>query len=392
MQKIHVRNVVLGAGAMGCAAAYHLAKQGEAVLLLEQFRVGHDRGSSHGAARITRHSYADVRYARMMPAAFQAWRELEADAGRTLYFRTGGVSVCPPNVDYVSRVAASLADVGVPHKRMRGAELRRVFPGFGVADESDVVFEPDAGMLAADRALAVQVELARSLGGARTQILEDSPVRRIDLEGDRPTLLCDDAQITADRLIVSAGTWVGKLLPALASTSRPTLQQVLYFRPHDSSSFRIGTFPVFIFKASVGGHDFYGMPEFLGCGVKVARHGGPAVDPDHVDRCISDEYRALIQEFLQANLPGLVDAPCDRTEICLYTQAPNEDFRVGALPGRADVILASPCSGHGFKFSCLIGRILADLARQGATDQPIDFWRVPDGNSGDVMLAETSSF
>src|SRR3954466_11815054 len=107
MEYFHARNVIVGAGAMGSAAAYHLARRGEPVLLVEQFALGHDRGSSHGAARIARHSYADSHYARLMPAAFRAWRTLEADAGQNLYLRTGGVSLCPPGVDYVARVAAS---------------------------------------------------------------------------------------------------------------------------------------------------------------------------------------------------------------------------------------------------------------------------------------------
>src|SRR3954454_11052874 len=108
MQHLEARNVILGAGAMGTAAAYHLARRGEPVLLVEQFRVGHDRGSSHGAARITRHSYADPRYARLMLDAFRYWRELEADAAQNLYVRTGGVSFCPGSVDYVARVCSSL--------------------------------------------------------------------------------------------------------------------------------------------------------------------------------------------------------------------------------------------------------------------------------------------
>src|SRR5437764_5199554 len=117
MQHLHARNVVLGAGAMGSAAAYHLARRGEPVLLVEQFELGHDRGSSHGAARITRHSYADPRYARLMPEAFRAWKELEADAGESVYIRTGGVSFSPPGVDYVAQAAANLDDIGVPHWR-----------------------------------------------------------------------------------------------------------------------------------------------------------------------------------------------------------------------------------------------------------------------------------
>src|SRR5271165_1082154 len=122
MEPIDAKFVVLGAGAMGAATAYHLARRGERVILIEQFALGHDRGSSHGAARITRHSYAEPHYARLMPEAFRAWRVLEADAGQNLYLRTGGVSFCPPGVDYVARVAASLAAVGVPNRRFSGRE------------------------------------------------------------------------------------------------------------------------------------------------------------------------------------------------------------------------------------------------------------------------------
>src|SRR2546423_5148648 len=125
MPTVHARHVVLGAGAMGTAAAYHLARRGEPVTLVEQFALGHNRGSSHGAARIARHSYADVRYARLMPEAFRAWRQVEADAGQNLYLRTGGVSFSPPGVDYVEQVAASLEEVGVPYRRMTGAGLNR---------------------------------------------------------------------------------------------------------------------------------------------------------------------------------------------------------------------------------------------------------------------------
>jgi sarcosine oxidase len=360
---------------MGSAAAYHLARRGEPVLLLEQFALGHDRGSSHGAARITRHSYADEQYARLMPEAFRAWRELEADAGQPLYVRTGGISFCPAGVDYAAQVSASLEAIGVPHRRMAGRELRRVYPVFEVPDDTDAVFEPDAGMLAAARAVAVQVELARQLGGERTQVRDHSPVRRIDLDGARPTVVTDHARIVADRLIVTAGAWVGRLIPGAAPWLRPTRQQVLYFRPADPSPFVPGRFPVFIYKGSAPLDDYYGMPEFLGMGVKVARHGGPDVDPDASDRTVGEEYRTTVRQFLGRCLPVLAQAGIDRTEICLYTVAPDDQFQLGALNGRPDVIVASPCSGHGFKFSCLIGRILADLAARGATDLPVEPWR-----------------
>jgi sarcosine oxidase len=370
-------NVVLGAGAMGSAAAYHLARRGAPVLLIEQFALGHDRGSSHGAARITRHSYADPRYARLMLDAFRAWRELEADAGQNLYLRTGGVSLCPPGVDYVAQVAASLQAIDIPHRRMTGAELHRCLPAFAVPDDTDAVFEPDAGMLAAARAVAVQVELARRLGGDQTSVWENCPVRRIDLEADQPTIVTDTHKLIADRLIVTAGAWTRQLLPRLPIPLRPTRQQVLYFRPPDPLAFAPGRFPVFIYKGAGDQDDFYGMPASAGQGVKVARHGGPDVDPDAVDRTVAEEYRETVRRFLRGHIPALAGAPIDLTEVCLYTLAPDDRFRIGPVNGRADVIFASPCSGHGFKFSCLIGRVLADLATLGRTDVAIDPWRIP---------------
>jgi len=376
MDHVHARNVVVGAGAMGSATAYHLARRGEPVLLIEQFALGHDRGSSHGAARITRHSYADVRYARLMPEAFRAWRQLEADAGRNLYLRTGGVSFGPPDSDYVQKVAASLEEIGVPHRRLTGAQLNRVTPAFRVPDDTDAVFEPDAGMLAAARIVRTQIELAREFGGDKTQVMENCPVRRIDLESAKPTLETDAGTITADRLVVTAGPWTSRLFPNWPVPLRPTRQQVLYFRPVDPAPFRPGRFPVFIFKGCQEPDAFYGMPEFDGLGVKVARHGGDDTDPDVHDPAVGEEYRARVRAFLRGCLPALADAPIDLTEVCLYNVAPDDQFQVGSPAGRADVVVASPCSGHGFKFSCLVGRVLADLAGHGFTDVDIDPWRV----------------
>jgi sarcosine oxidase len=369
------RNVVLGAGAMGLAAAYHLARRGEPVLIVEQFQLGHDRGSSHGAARITRHSYADPAYARLMPAAFAAWRVLEADAGETLYLRTGGVSFGPAAVGYVDRVSANLEQFRVPHRRMSGAEWNAAHPAFALPADHDVVFEPDAGMLKAARALEVMADLAKQLGPA-TRILEGTTVLSVDLDAARPTLVLDGGRIEAERLIVTAGAWTGRLVPSLNARLRPTRQSVFYFEPKDMELFMLGRMPVFIYLGEGEGDAFYGMPAALGMGVKVARHGGPATDPGRPDRDVDPADAAPVRTFLRTCLPALADAPIGRSEACLYTMAPDEHFQVALHPGRGDVVVASPCSGHGFKFSCLIGSILADLALDGETAHDIASWRV----------------
>jgi sarcosine oxidase len=363
----HVKNVVLGAGAMGSATAYRLARRGEPVLLIDQFELGHDRGSSHGLSRITRHSYADLAYACRMVLAFRAWREIEAESATSLYLRTGGVSICPRSLDYVARVTENLESIAVPNRRMTGSEWNRLQPRFAVDESDDVVYEPDAGILLAARAIEIQQKMARELGGDRTEILERSPVRRIDLDGDRPTLILDGQTIETDRLIVTAGAWTSRLLPSWNLPLRPTRQQVLYLKPSDPEAFAIGRFPAFI---SIGEGDlnaYYGMPICLGSGVKVARHGGPEVAPDQVDRTIAPAHIDELRDFLRRTVPSLAETPIDRTEVCLYTMAENENFKLGLLPGRSDVIVASPCSGHGFKFSALIGQMLAQLAIDGET-------------------------
>ena len=225
-----------------------------------------------------------------MPAAFRAWRELEADAGEALYIRTGGASFSPAGVDYAARVAANLRELDVPHWRGSGRAWNERHPVFALPEDYDVVFEPDAGMLRASRAVALEIELARLHGRDQTRVMEQTPVRRIDLEGVKPVVITDSARIVADRLIVSAGGWVKRLLPSLAvplavrRTSRcSTCDRST--QPRSASA----DFPVFIFKGAGPEDAYYGMPEFQGLGVKVARHGGPECDPD----ARSDDRRGI---------------------------------------------------------------------------------------------------
>ncbi len=387
---LRAKNVVIGAGSMGIATAYQLARRGEPVLLIEQFAIGHDRGSSHGASRIIRHSYADEFYARLMPAAFAEWRDLEAIAGVPLYLRTGGVSLSPATVDYVANVAAALKAIDIPYRRMTGQELNAAIPVFAVSDDYDVVFEPDAGMILADRALRVMLELARSLGGDQTVIRQNCRVERLDLDSERPTILLEGETIEAERLIVTAGPWVASLVPELAGRLQTERQQILYFLPEDTERYSIGHMPVFISVGAGRGDFYYGMPGVFGGGIKAARHGGETIEADSNDRKIGDEYRSEIREFMRGCIPSLADSPITNTEICKYTVAPNEDFLVGVHPGHSRVFVASPCSGHGFKFSPLIGRLLADLATSSFSDLNVARWDLSSAH-GSIKFASQFS-
>ena len=214
------------------------------------------------------------------------------------------------------------------------------------------------------------------MGGPGAEFRFETPVVRVDLDGDRPTLILADEALSVDRLIVAAGPWTARLLPDLGLGLRPTRQQVLYFRPDDPAGFEVGRFPAFIAIGESDSDACYAMPAALGMGVKAARHWGPDADPDVDDPTIGPDYIAQIRQFLAATVPRLADAPIDRAEVCFYTMAEDERFRIGPMPGRPGVVVASPCSGHGFKFSCLIGRVLADLAIDGETPIAIGPWRI----------------
>ena len=364
--------LIIGAGAMGSAAAYHLTRKGFPIVLLEQFELGHNRGSSHGAARIIRHSYSDPYYAHLMVDAFRAWRALEADSCQSITIKTGGVSFCPREVDYVARVAAGLAAVGVEHRRLAGSEFSRLVPQFRLPADFDVVYEPDAGVINAAVAIRAQMELARSRGA---EIRANCPVRSIQPEGDHVIVTTDDLIYKVDRVILTLGAWTGALRPKLASLLKPTRQRVLYYQPTVLTNWSIGRFPVFISMGATPDDAHYGMPADLGMGVKVAQHWGPEVDPDNVDRLVEDDYRRQLRRFLTNFVPELAESPVERAEVCLYTVTRDEDFRVDFDPDSPNIIVASPCSGHGFKFSCLIGEILADLAILGTTWVDIARWK-----------------
>lgn len=358
---------VIGAGAVGSAAAYHLGRAGKKTVLIEQFSAAHDRGSSHGAARITRHAYTDPYFARLMPAAFQVWRDLEAHAGLPLFLRTGGLYFGPEQ--YTSGIAANLDEIGIPFSRLGAAGARDRFPMFAPSAGMEAIFEPDGGALAAARIIAAEQSLARQLG---VQLWEHCRIERIETGQSRCTIHCDRGPLEVERLIVAAGPWMGRLVPAVAPLLQPTRQQVLYFHPPDPTLYQPGRMPVFIVRT--GGEIYYGMPALFGCGVKAAIDRGIPDDPDTMPRVVDDVYEQAVRAFLAELIPGLAAAPIERREVCVYTMTEDEDFLLGPLGSAPAVVVASCCSGHGFKFSALVGKLAAEYITRGAPSLDAGRW------------------
>jgi sarcosine oxidase len=368
-----IDTVVIGLGVMGSAALRSLAGRGARVLGIERFEPGHDRGSSHGATRIIRLSYFEhPSYVRLLREAYPLWRELEAKAGRKLLHITGIAEIGKPDSALVRGTLAAAREHALPHEVLNAAELMRRYPAFRVPPDFIAIAQPDGGFVEAEPTVAAQLALARAAGA---EIRTYTTVRAIEPRQDGVRVVTDDGWIDAARVVVAVGAWISKLLPDLPVRLRATRQVLAWFEPRQPDVFDPACCPVFLIEGPHGTH--YGFPRQAGAGVKVAKHHhfDEAVDPDDYDRNVSSSDEASIRAAVADYLPA-ANGKLNAATTCLYTMAPDGDFIIDQLPGDPRVIIASPCSGHGFKFAPLIGDIVAELATTGATTRDITRFRL----------------
>jgi sarcosine oxidase len=366
---------VIGLGAMGSAAAYHLARRGKRVVAFEQFEPGHDRGSSHGESRIIRLAYFEhPSYVPLLRGAYAAWRELERATGERILTVTGILEAGRPGSAVVEGSSAASRLHDLPHEVLEGREIARRFPAFHVPAEWTGVFQPEGGFLRPERAIQLHCAGARAAGA---HLRTDTRVAAIEpLRAGVRVRTRDGTLIEAASVIVAAGAWIGDLVPALAPHLTLTRQVLGWFSPREPELFRPERCPVFILQ----GEDdaVYGFPDFAGTGVKAASHdaGETLTDADMLSRRPGDDAdEARIRRFLDRHIPA-ASGPLRRMQACIYSRTPDEDFVVDLHPEDPRIVVASPCSGHGFKFSSVMGEVLADLALEGGTAHDISRFRI----------------
>jgi sarcosine oxidase len=365
--------IVLGVGGMGSAAAYELARRGRRVLGLEQFALGHDRGSSHGHTRIIRKAYYEhPDYVPLVLRAYERWRDLEGRRGRALLTECPCLSVGHSGGELVAGVLRSAAEHGLPVERLGPAEIRRRFPMFRFDDEHVGVLEHSAGFLYVDDCVRAHAEEARKLGAV---IRDGDPALSWKAERGGVTVETAAGRYSAGRLVITAGPWAGRLLGELGARLQVMRQVVFWFGPHGACLSQKDGFPIFI--AETPGGDYYGLPALNADGVKVARHyGAPELrEPSEIVREVSADDEPPVRRFLQAHLPA-ADGPVRRASVCVYTLTPDRHFLIDVHPAHPQVVFAAGFSGHGFKFSSVVGEILADLAETGRTERPIGLFRL----------------
>lgn len=368
--------IVVGVGGMGSAACWHLARRGLRVLGLERFDVPHAMGSSHGVTRIIRLPYyEDPAYVPLLRRAYELWRELEAASGERLLVTTGSIDAGPEDGAIFNGALASARLHGLPHEALAGAEVNARWPGYRLPAAHRAVFQPEGGFVLSERAIVAHAEAAMAAGAdlrARERVLgwEARP------GGEGVAVTTDKGRHEAGRLVLAAGAWMADLAPPLEGLAVPERQVLAWLRPRRRELFAPARFPVFNLEVEEG--RFYGLPEWEVPGFKLGRyhHREERGAPDAIRRGPDAEDERLLRAFAERYFPDGAGATMALRD-CLFTNTPDEHFVLDRHPAFPQVVLASPCSGHGYKFCSVVGEIVADLATgDGATRHDIGFLRL----------------
>lgn len=365
--------IVLGLGGMGSAASFHLARRGLRVLGLEQFTPAHDRGSSHGQTRICRKAYFEhPDYVPLLHAAYDCWDELEALTGKKLFHRVGLLLLGDPRSELITGVRKAMAMHPLRIDTLDARALPARFAAFHPPAGFEMLFEADAGYLLVEECVRAHLDLARS-HGAELRFGQTVLGWSADERGVRVTTAAETFE--ADKLVIAAGAWSGRLLRDVGAPLEVLRKMQMWFPCDDPRCDAAAGCPVFAYDDCDG--FYYGFPRIAAAEMKIAEHTGREVvaDPDAPDRSLRPDDGLRVGAFIRRVLPTASAAPA-RHAACLYTMSPDGHFFVDRAPHSPRVVFAAGFSGHGFKFAGLIGKVLADLSLDGATDQPIGFLRL----------------
>jgi sarcosine oxidase len=360
--------VVIGLGIMGAAALFHLARLGLKVVGIDARGPSHVEGSSHGDTRIFRRAYWEgEHYVPLLNRAFDGWLALNEATDQEVCHRTGGLFLGSPKSALVRKSLKTARNCGIEHEALDATEIRARFPAFQIGDDVEGVFEPSALMLFAERA---RLAFLRQAVAAGATIAYGEPVTAISRKG-RESLAVEGRgwSIHCGKAVVTAGAWLPRLLPSdVGAILRPQRIPIFWFDPVPGSAanFAVDRFPLFLLETADGSL-VYGLPKWRDVrgGVKIGFHNKQLSDVD-LDQPRPPARREEADELWQAfnlTLPGLVREA--RGTSCIYTMTPDENFIIDRSAEIEDVVFASACSGHGFKFAPAIGEALAQIAANG---------------------------
>jgi len=378
---------IIGLGAMGSATAFQLARRGKRVLALDQFSPPHNLGSSHGSTRVTRQAIGEgEQYVPLVLRSYELWREIEEASGRELLTITGGLIMASEGSagalhgsnKFLDQTVAAARKFGIDHELLSTDQIRTRFPQFNLVGDERGYYEPMMGFLRPELCIEAQIALAENSGA---EIRRDEKVLEFLPTEHAVGIRTSAGSYVVDQLVVSAGPWIGSFLPEFSRSFKVQRQTLFWFDVKDSlEAYLPGRFPVFIWEFGQHPENFmYGFPAIDGShgGVKLATEQREMeTSPDGVDRIIAeDEADAMYERYVRERLPGL-SRKCVNAVTCLYTSLPDYGFIIDFHPKHSNVVVVSPCSGHGFKHSPAIGEAVAELIVRGKSTLDLRAFRL----------------
>lgn len=362
--------IIAGLGAAGSATAYHLAGRGARVLGLDRHHPPHALGSSHGESRVIRETaFEGPRYVPLARRAYANWRRMEAETGASLLHVTGVLFVGHPKSLVVGGTLESAREHGVPHEVISESTLATRYTALRRLEGAIGVLEPGGGWLDPERCVATGLAHAVANG---IELRFDEPLLRWEPNGSGVTVTTATERYTAGQLLLAAGPWLPELLGDAGGGAYFSVERQVqhWFTPRNPDE--LTALPVFIRQS--GDTVFYALPP-AGPEIKVAvHHAGASTTPESVRRSVDDGEIAAVQSLLQEHVPAIAGAHC-RTAVCLYTNSRDGHFVIDRFPNHPAVLIASACSGFGFKFASALGEILADLLTDRAPGLDVTVWR-----------------
>lgn len=360
-----IRYAVVGLGAFGSAAAYHLARQEAGVVGFDRFTPPHEQGSSHGESRIIREAYfEDPAFVPLVHRAYDLWAELQEPLESPLMHQTGGLLMGPPDGEVIQGVHDAARKHKLEVASLSRKEVTARFPGFQLHPDHEAVFEPRAGVLEPEKCVSAHLKGAKKAGAVlRTQ----EPVEGWRVQSDGVHLWTPEGEYKAERVIMAGGAWTTPLLAGLEVPLEVERQVQFWLRaPEGSQDWGPTGCPIFAVEPEPD-RLFYGLPN-LGTGVKLAvHHEGAIVDPESVDRTVHKDDELQLRAWIREFIPAL-DTRRMAAKVCLYTNTPDRMFVVDHHPDHPEIVMATGGSGHGFKFSAAVGEAAAAMARGEQTN------------------------
>jgi monomeric sarcosine oxidase len=354
---------VIGAGVFGAWTAWHLARRGKRVALVEAYGPAHSRASSGGETRIIRMGYgADELYTRWSQKSLTQWKEFFAAARQPLFLETGVLWMGGNEDERLRQTAETSKRCGVTFEELDRAGLERRYPQIAFDGIGHGILEPKSGVLLARRAVAAVVEDAIRLGVEFhcAQAMNPREAGRVEhittSRGER---------IAAGQFVFACGSWLGKVFPdVLGSRIFPSRQEVFFFGiPPGDTRFAAPVLPTWLFQEDL----VYGMPDIEGRGLKIAfDEHGERVDPDTQSRIVSLAMMELVRKYVARRFPALKDAPIVETRVCQYENTSSGDFLIDRHPEMENVWFVGGGSGHGFKHGPAVGEYVTGRLLDGA--------------------------